>query len=392
MTRKIAGVAIAALFVGCGNGGKAPTVAPTSTATTTAPTTTTSAADASAPAATAASPRTGADAPKQLSSGDFHTCALMGDATVRCWGRNTEGQLGDGTTENRSKPVSVKGIAGAKHLAMAAHSTCALLSDGTISCWGGGRAWGDEKQHDKMPPTSVKGIAKAIGVDGGGLLYCALLESGKVQCWGDEAGQRTSKTKPPTKDAQEITVAEAHGCARVGDGSVACWGEGAWGGVGKVSLATPAIKGTKQISSGDSALCALTGSGTVTCWGRNEQGELGRAPDMDVHPEPAEVAGLSGVTRIVAGEAHLCAILSDATARCWGSNGDGELGRGAQGEPQTPGPIGGSLGGIEEIALGADHGCARTKDGNVYCWGANTQGQNGDGTMQNRLLPTIVVW
>lgn len=314
----------------------------------------------------------------------------MGDGSVRCWGRNAEGELGDGTTENRTKPVAVKGVSGAKHLAMAAHSTCALLGDGTVSCWGGGRAWGDEKQHDKMPPTAVKGIASAVTIDGGGLLYCALLKSGEVKCWGDEAGIRASKAKPPKKDALEVTVAEAHACARVGD-AVACWGEGVWGGAGKVSFVSPPIKGAKQISSGDSFVCALVDGGAVKCFGRNEQAELGRAPDMDYHLEALDVAGVSGARAVVAGEAHVCAILADATARCWGSNGDGELGRGAQGEPQLPGPLG-ALGGIEQIALGADHGCARTKDGNVYCWGANVQGQIGDGTTTNRLTPAIVVW
>ena len=126
--------------------------------------------------------------------------------------------------------------------------------------------------------------------------------------------------------------------------------------------------------------------------GRNEQGELGKLPpDSDYHPKPAEIPGVTGATQVVAGEAHLCAIGADKKATCWGSNGDGELGRGTQGEPGTPAPLG-TLGAIEEIALGADHGCARTKDANVYCWGGNAQGQLGDGTTQNRLSPVLVTW
>src|SRR5438105_334566 len=164
--------AVAAFLFACGGGGKTP-VAPTTTSN-------------AAPDAPGAPTSTRADAPVQIASGDFHTCALMGDAAVRCWGRNAEGELGDGTTENRSKPTPVKGVSNAKQIAMAAHSTCALLADGTVTCWGGGRIFGEDKQKDKMPPTPIKGIEGAVTIDGGGLLYCALTKAGAVKCWGDD--------------------------------------------------------------------------------------------------------------------------------------------------------------------------------------------------------------
>lgn len=343
----------------------------------------------SGPGASGAKPSS--DAPIHIACGDFHSCALMGDGSVRCWGRNKEGELGDGTTENRSKPTKVIGVSGAKQLALTSHASCALLADGTVTCWGGGKAWGDDKERDNVMPTPVTGIANAVEIDAGGLLVCARLKSGKVQCWGEDDTAKKSKVRPPDSGAEEVSVAEAHACARMSDGAVRCWGDGPWAGVGPASFVNPGVQGAKQISTGDSVACALLGSGAVTCWGRNEQGELGKQPpDSDYHPKAAEIPGVSGAARIVAGEAHLCAIGVDKKATCWGSNGDGELGRGVQGEPQAPGPL--PLANVEEIALGADHGCARTTDGAVHCWGGNSAGQVGDGSTTARLSPTRVVW
>ena len=329
----------------------------------------------------AGSSKVAPDAPASVACGDFHSCAIMGDATVRCWGRNKEGEIGDLTTDNRTKPTKVIGVAGAKQLALAAHASCALLGDGTVTCWGGGNAWGDDKERDNVPPTPVKGIANAVELDAGGLLVCARLASGKVQCWGEDESAKKSKVRPPESGALEITVAEAHGCA----------GDGPWGGIGPASFVSPGVQGAKQISTGDSFACAVLASGAVACWGRNEQGELGKQPpDSDYHPRPAEIPGVSGAARVIAGEAHVCAIGADKKAMCWGSNGDGELGRGIQGEPQAPGPL--PLPSVDDLALGADHGCARTTDGAVYCWGSNSAGQIGDGTTVARLSPTRVVW
>jgi alpha-tubulin suppressor-like RCC1 family protein len=324
-------------------------------------------------------------APVHVASGDFHTCALRADGTVRCWGRNKEGQLGDGTAEMRTSPVAVAGVRDVSQLALGANSSCALLRDGSVVCWGAGKAWGDGKMRSNVPPTPVAGVRSALRIDAGGLLVCAVLASDKVTCWGNEGDPASA---PPDDDAVDVSAAEAHACARLREGRVRCWGDSPWNGAG--GLAAPRVGGVTRITTGDAMACAVVASGTVTCWGRNDQGELGREPDNDWHPVPLAVP-IEAASDVTAGESHVCATLrAGSTLICWGSNGDGELGRGSQGPPERPAPVAG-LRGVSEVALGADHGCARA-GGTVWCWGSNAQGQIGDGTLERRTAPVRVAW
>jgi alpha-tubulin suppressor-like RCC1 family protein len=347
------------------------------------------------------------ESPVHIASGDFHTCALRADGTVRCWGRNKEGQLGDGTTETRTKPTTVAGVSDVTQLALGANFSCALRRDGSVLCWGAGKAWGDGQTRSNVPPTPVAGLRGAAQIDAGGLLVCAVLAGGTVRCWGNEGDTSApGATSLPAHDAEEVTVGEAHACARMKDGTVRCWGDSPWNGTGGPSLASPRVAGATRVTTGDAMACALAGGEGVTCWGRNDQGELGRSPDNDWHAQPQRVvvpatcsaAGQEGrVTGVTAGESHVCAVVVGGCVSCWGSNGDGELGRGSQGRPESPGAVPG-LEGVEELALGADHACARTRasagtgGGTIWCWGSNAQGQLGDGTTERRTTPTRVAW
>jgi alpha-tubulin suppressor-like RCC1 family protein len=348
----------------------------------------------------------GPDYVLQIAAGDYHTCALRGDGTVRCWGRNKEGQLGDGTTTDRLSPVPVLGLGPVQALSLGANFSCALLRDKTVLCWGGGHTGGPpigEPDHQPgscswsldcplaavMRPTRVSdSLVDATQIDAGGIMACARLRSGKVVCWGSGRGPTTAVDS----GAVEVSAGEAHACARMGDGTVRCWGDTPWSGSAP-TLAHPVLAGAAlQITTGDAVACARTGaSGVVECWGRNEQGELGKGPDMDVHERPIAVAAATKAAQVAAGEAHLCAVLTDASVLCWGSNTDGELGRGTRSTTELPGPVPG-LSGVADVALGADHACARLRDGNVACWGSNVSGQLGDGTRVSRPAPTPVVW
>jgi alpha-tubulin suppressor-like RCC1 family protein len=149
------------------------------------------------------------------------------------------------------------------------------------------------------------------------------------------------------------------------------------------------VREARALSTGDSFACAATPSG-VTCWGRNDQGELGVNPDEDNHVAPVAVRALpAGVARLSSAESATCALLVDATLRCWGDNSDGELGRGAETTQELAGPVSG-VGTVADVAVGADHVCALGRDGAVYCWGANRDGQIGDGTTEQRLVATRV--
>jgi alpha-tubulin suppressor-like RCC1 family protein len=346
-----------------------------------------------APPSSVDSPAAAPAAAAHIAAGDYHTCALRGDGAVRCWGRNAEGQLGEGTSENRTMPVLVQGVTGATRLALGSNSSCAVMRDRTVSCWGAGKAWGDGQKRSNVAPTQVAGVSDVVQLDAGGLLMCAVTSSGKVKCWGDEGNPTPAgASAPPDSNAMLVSAGEAHACARLNDGSVRCWGDSPWNGVGGPSLAHPKLAGAVQVTTGDAMACVLlqVSTGPVLCWGRNDQGELGRAPDNDWHTDPGQVP-LHQVTSVTAGEAHVCAIEADRTVVCWGSNSDGELGRGTQSTSERPGAVPG-LTDVQELALGADHACALDSHGVVWCWGSNAFGQLGDGTTERRTAPARVAW
>src|SRR5207253_335143 len=112
--------------------------------------------------------------------------ALLPNGTVWCWGRNDEGQLGDGTTLGRPAPVQVAGITGALAVSGGYHHTCALLSDGTVQCWGRNLEGqlGDGTTTSSATPVRVGGVTGAVAVSAGILHTCALLSNGTVKCWG----------------------------------------------------------------------------------------------------------------------------------------------------------------------------------------------------------------
>src|SRR5213593_484201 len=195
--------------------------------------------------------------------GAFHSCALLQDGTVRCWGANESGQLGDGTVTNASTPVTVARIAGAAAISGGGFHTCARFPDGTLQCWGRnnagqlGPAVTGERSLTPMPVTGVT----ASAVRAGGFHTCALPGDGTVLCWGqNDLGQLGNGTVSPTVNAPNpapasvsgITTAVAvaaggwHTCALLQDGTVRCWGDNTWGELGNSAAINPNSPGDQQ--------------------------------------------------------------------------------------------------------------------------------------------------
>lgn len=230
---------------------------------------------------------------KQLSLGEYHSCALFTDGHVACSGLNSSGQLGDGTKTDASVPVTVSGLAGVQQIAAGANFTCALLADQTVSCWGINAA-GDfcsGAQDVQAKPVSVAGVSNAVKITAGSAHACALLASGSVTCWGsNDRGQLTAPSP-----ASSPCVAYAHG-----------------------PITAPSLNGVVDVSAGDGHTCALLATGTAVCWGYNKYGQLGDGTTND-HATPQAVPGLSGIAQLVAGYMDTCAIVADGALECWGA-------------------------------------------------------------------------
>ena len=371
---------------------------------------------------------TGVGAVTAVDLGAFYSCALLQDGTVRCWGDNSTGELGDGTTTNASTPGAVAGIGGAATVTAGGFHTCVRIPDGTIQCWGRNNAGqlGDPATTAFQSPTPVRvaGLS-ATAVTAGGFHTCALPGDGTVRCWGqNDLGQLGNGTSDPVPNnpstfnptpvtVSGITTAVAisaggwYTCALLQDGTVRCWGDNTWGELGNgavlvspspTSPVTPTptpvtvsgITTAVAIEAGVFHMCALLRDGTLQCWGRGEEGRLGNGSTAN-SSTPVTVSGI--VPAVIApGAEHSCAVLRDGTMRCWGDNNFGQLGNGSpQGSFSTTpsGPVTGITTAIG-ASSGAEHTCALLQDGSLRCWGRNVDGRIGNGTTTDAFTPVAV--
>jgi alpha-tubulin suppressor-like RCC1 family protein len=284
-------------------------------------------------------------------------CAIRTDKTVVCWGIGTRGQLGDGNAADRLLPgpaqiTDVDAIAGGED------TVCVTKTDGSLWCWG----VGDLQQ---------------IG-DGGG------------------ANRLLPVNIPLADRVIEAASSEDHTCARLGNGSAFCWGSNSDGQLGVtvagVSAPTPvhvnAIDGSLAMSLGDYATCILRADQTVACWGINTEGELGDGTLVS-RAAPARVMSIvDPVTQIAGGcHRHWCAVTTFGDVWCWGQNSSGEVGTGMKTPVENiPIQVAG-LPTVDQVAVGGFHTCARTRAGEVWCWGDNATGELGDTTFTDRPSP-----
>ncbi len=309
-----------------------------------------------------------------VTGGGFHSCVRFPDGTLECWGRNDSGQLGDPTTtaDISATPVRVSGITTATAVTAGGFHTCALLQDGTVRCWGqndSGQLGNGTVLMNSSTPVRVSGITTAVAISAGGWHTCALLQDGTVRCWGrNEDGQLGNGaviTSPPTPSPTPtpvtvtgITTAVAieagifHTCALLQDGTVRCWGRNSDGQLGdgtRTNSSTPVTVSqitAAALAPGAEHTCALLQGGTVRCWGDNNFGQLGNgsAIGMVATTPSAAVTGITTATAVTSGAVHSCALLQDGTVRCWGQNSDGRLGNGTTTDAFTPVTVAG-LGG-----------------------------------------------
>ena len=359
----------------------------------------------------------------QIEAGGQHTCVLFDDGKMTCWGRDNKGQIGDGssgTTSFKPTPTPVVGIAGATQIALGATHTCALLLDQTVRCWGENVAGqlGNGTTTFSVTPVTPLGLGPAVQIVAGGDHTCARLQTGAVACWGNNGGGELGtgaaggyQTVPQMlslSNVRDVGVGDSHTCAALSDGTVACWGSNASGQVvgdgfeGGTHASPAAVKGVAGMSIvalGGGVSCSAPAAGSPTCWGDDWYGQLGDGTTKQgLGATVAAIGNLQGFGALSWGLAHACGIDASGVVKCWGANGKGQLGDGSTVEAHAPKTVFG-LGPGELVAAGGSvsgvsHSCAVLADGSVYCWGSALYGQVGDGTTgdaNNRVVLPVLI-
>ncbi len=346
---------------------------------------------------------------------DAQSGATPQDRRVRCWGKNTSGQLGNNSVINASLPVDVVNFIDAQGIATTIASaltagethTCALILDGSVNCWGSGKfgQLGNNSIGSKAKsniPVRVSVMTGVVGISAGQNHTCAVTSANAVSCWGrNHLGQLGNGTLLDSGvatlvqglSAQVIAAGENHTCAILTDGSVKCWGANGFGQLGNGEFANAdlpqdvvGVSGATAVGAGEDHACALV-AGRVKCWGSNESGQLGNGALTNALT-PVDVADITTATGIAVGGNHSCALLSDGSMKCWGKNKDGQVGNGVKVNTSIPVPVTG-IAGVTELTGGMSHTCAMTLPlgNNVKCWGKNKSGQLGNGGTVDALLP-----
>lgn len=394
-----------------------------------------------------------------VGTGIGHTCALLDNNQIKCWGGNWAGQLGYGDISYRGDQTGEMGTTlryidlgsqySAKAVAVGDEHTCAILDDGLIKCWGnnayGQLGLGDTNSRGDNPnemgnalPAVNLGMGRtATAIAAGGYHTCALLDHGEVKCWGKNTygqlglGDTNHRGDNPNEMAEAlpavnlgtnrsaiaITAGWGHTCALLNTGEIKCWGGNGYGQLGQGdqvargdnpgemgdtlhAILLRSVGNTVQgISAGYLQTCAVMQDRTVKCWGRNDFGQLGlgdtnnrgdqagemgdQLPAVDLEPGMTAFA-------VTTGRYHTCALLKDRSVKCWGANGYGQLGLGdtvTRGD--NPGEMGSALpradvGSTVILTTRDDHTCAVLDNGQLKCWGFNQYGSLGQGSTANR--------
>lgn len=289
---------------------------------------------------------------KDISVGNYHTCALMNTGTVKCWGYNTYGALGNGTLDDSTGPVDVSALSDVQQIVVGEYHSCALTKAGAVYCWGSNNYGqvGNGSSTKATTATAVSGLSSGVVTLAASTgATCAALSDGSAKCWGYLGSLNWStgsqKASTPLEIAsssvgvKKLTVGAEHICLVTTGGAAYCLGGNGFGQLGTgndsvsatLTLVSGMSSGVAGIAAMGYATCARTTDGKVYCWGSNSRYQVGSGGGSSGKElSPVEVVGLEGtVSSIIAGYNYMIALRSDGSAVTWGSNTYGNLGTGS---------------------------------------------------------------
>jgi alpha-tubulin suppressor-like RCC1 family protein len=346
---------------------------------------------------------------QKIANGGWHTLVVCEDSTVKAFGENASGQLGNNSTDDSNVPVTAIGLNGVIAVSaggdqLEAHSM-ALKNDGTVWTWGSNLygALGNGlsgTQNNSSTPIQVLVINNVKAISAGGWHSVALKQDGTVWTWGwnDDGqigdGSNTNKTIPTQvpnlNNVVQIAAGSYHNLALKNDGTVWAWGDNLYGQLGDGSNSdknTPVqvlgLNNVVQIASGRFFSMAVKSDGTLWAWGQNLYGQLGDNTTNDKNT-PIQVQGIDNVSTLIAcGAFHTIAIKNDGTVWTWGRNTYGNLGNNTVNNSSIPIQLT-DVSNVQGVAAGTNFTTLFKNDGTFWGCGRNASGQLGDGTFLQR--------
>ncbi len=321
----------------------------------------------------------------QVSAGGSHTCAIAGDDSLHCWGLNTLGQLGDTTNTMRTSPVLID--SGVSYSAVSAgHShTCGVTTTGVLKCWGagGGGRLGTGATANVNTPTvvSLPGGYSAMSVLAAGFNHTCVM--GSRVC---DPGAEICPAEPNPYIFYQLYC--------TGSDAVGQLGNGAGSGSNTFTATVDTLVRYIGLSAGKwaanrSFTCGVTEGGTLKCWGDNTYSQLGDGTTSQSN-SPVDVG--SGYSKVSAGGAGACAVDTSDGLMCWGKmQATNDLSTSSSSYPSSIVPTAIDSGETyTSVAAGGEHRCAITLSGVLKCWGASTNGALGDGVSDTFTSPVEI--
>jgi alpha-tubulin suppressor-like RCC1 family protein len=311
---------------------------------------------------------------RAIAAGGVNSCVLLDDNRISCWGDDTSGQIGDGPGNNNlSEPDTVvTTLETVVSLAVNVDYSCGLFATGSVRCWGsdddgqlgnGGAdvtpGGGDVDTATSAPSLEFPAARTASAVTAGRSHACAILDNAQISCWGSngdgEVGNGSTAAVitapsatlafPGGLTAEGVSAGGSHTCAVLSSGGVSCWGSDSNGQLGNgapsadVTQPPSAISlpaGAVAVATGANHSCAVLTTNALYCWGDDDSGQIGTAGANADAISPALILS-AGVQAVALGDNHTCALLTDGSVACWGSDSKGQLGNGAAGNTDAPG-------------------------------------------------------